>query len=191
MFGELLGDRTQPVQNSQMQKMESIGRLAGGVAHDFNNLLTTIIGYSEMIESSLDPNDDITKHVAEFLLAGTETVLLAEDEDQVRLLIKKILTKKGYHVLEANNGGSVYLKCKGYEKEIHLLLADVMMPVTNGRELHEQIASIRPGIKVLYLSGYTDNAIIQRGVLAEDAAFLQKPFSAADLLRKVRAALER
>lgn len=133
---------------------------------------------------------EIGEHVGESKLGGTEMVLLAEDEDQVRGLATRILKENGYRVLEANNGGDAYLKCKGYEEEIHLLVTDVVMPEMNGKELYELIAPVRPGIKVLYLSGYTDNAIAHRGVLEEGTSFLQKPFRAAELLRKVREALQ-
>jgi two-component system, cell cycle sensor histidine kinase and response regulator CckA len=135
--------------------------------------------------------EDTTAHVSEAPTAGSETILLAEDEDQVRKLAVRILTMNGYRVLEANDGGSAYLKCKEYKKDIDLLLTDVMMPEMNGKRLYEQIAPIRPGIKVLYLSGYTDNAIVHRGVLSPGEAFLQKPFRADDLLNKVREVLDR
>lgn len=134
--------------------------------------------------------DDIIKHAAEIPLGGSETVLLAEDEDQVRKLVARILKQSGYHVLQANNGSEAYLTSKGYERDIHLLLTDVVMPEMNGKELYEKIASMRKGMKVLYLSGYTNDAIAHHGVLNENTAFLQKPFSAVDLLRKVREALD-
>jgi PAS domain S-box-containing protein len=123
-------------------------------------------------------------------VTGRETVLLVEDNDMVRQLGKRILERNGYRVLEAENGGSAYLECKKYEEEIHLLLTDVVMPKMNGNELYEQVASIRPGIKVLYMSGYTDNAIAHRGVLDEGTAFIQKPFKADALLQKVREVLD-
>jgi PAS domain S-box-containing protein len=132
----------------------------------------------------------IAESVAEAPATGTETVLLAEDEDLVRRLAKRILEKSGYRVLETDSGAVAYLKSKKYEKEIDLLLTDVVMPKMNGKELYEQIAPMRPGIKVLYMSGYTENAIAHRGVLDKGTAFIQKPFKAAALLRKVREVLD-
>jgi PAS domain S-box-containing protein len=121
---------------------------------------------------------------------GTEMVLLVEDNELVRSLAKRILGKNGYRVLEAENGGSAFLKCEKYEGDIHLLLTDVVMPEMNGNELYKRIASMRPEIKVLYMSGYTDDAIAHRGVLDESTAFIQKPFKADNLLRKVRQVLD-
>ena len=132
----------------------------------------------------------ITKVEAAVTRGGTETVLLAEDEDKVRKLIKNILETNGYRVLDVNNGSRAYLKCKSYEEDIHLLLTDVVMPEMNGKELYEKIALIRPEIKVLYMSGYTDDIIANRGVLEKGTLFIQKPFQNDALLRKVRGALD-
>ncbi len=121
---------------------------------------------------------------------GSETVLLAEDEHQIRKLIKRMLEKNGYKVLEAENGGSAYLKCKKYEEDIHLLLTDVVMPEMNGNELYEQISTMKPGIKVLYMSGHIENTIVQCNIQKENAAFIQKPFEPKDLINKLREVLE-
>ena len=133
--------------------------------------------------------DEITWRKGDTAAVGTETVLLAEDEQQVRMLATRILEENGYTVLAAGDGDSAHLICNECEKDIHLLLTDVVMPEMNGKDLYDQIALTRPGIKVLYLSGYSDNAIAHHGVLKEGTAFLQKPFKAVDLLRKVRKVL--
>ena len=132
----------------------------------------------------------IAEPVVKAAVACRETVLLVEDEDRVLKLSKRILEKEGYHVLEANNGGVAYLRCKKYEKDIHLLLTDVVMPEINGKELYEQVALMKPGIKVLYMSGYTNDIIAYRGVLEKGTRFIQKPFKPDALLRKVREALD-
>jgi PAS domain S-box-containing protein len=134
--------------------------------------------------------DEIAKPATDAPVFGSETVLLVEDNEMVRHLAKRILEKSGYRVLEAEQGGDAYLQCKAYEKEIHLLLTDVVMPKMSGKELYDQIAPLRPDIKVLYMSGYTDDAIVHRGVLDEGTPFIQKPFKVDALLHKVREVLD-
>ena len=121
---------------------------------------------------------------------GSETVLLVEDEDAVRMLAVRMLSNAGYRVLTAANGGEALLLCESQEAPIHLLVTDVVMPVMNGRALADRLSSITPGMKVLYMSGYTDNAIVHHGVLDADAEFIAKPFSQNELLAKVRAVLD-
>ena len=122
-------------------------------------------------------------------LHGSETILLAEDEEIVRNLAREVLESYGYHVLEAANGGSALLICEQYKETIHLLLTDVIMPEMSGHTLVERLAGLRPQMKVLYMSGYTDSGMAQRGVMAEGAHFIQKPFSPRDLMRKIREVL--
>ena len=122
---------------------------------------------------------------------GTETVLLAEDEQGVRSLAKIVLEAQGYTVLEAQNGGEALLLCERNEGKIHLLVSDVVMPQMSGPQLAERLSRLQPDMKVLYLSGYTDDAIVHHGVLNADTPFLQKPFSPQALARKVREVLER
>jgi len=122
-------------------------------------------------------------------LRGSETILIAEDEDSLRLLMRGILQRHGYKVLEATNGKDALCISERYEGPIHLLLADVVMPQMSGRELAHRITAARPELRVLYISGYTDNAIIHHGVLDPNTAFLQKPFSPDALAKKIRLVL--
>jgi PAS domain S-box-containing protein len=121
---------------------------------------------------------------------GSGTVLLSEDEEMVRRLARQLLEMFGYRVLEAQNGTAALLICEQHPESIDLLLTDVVMPEMSGCELAERVAQLRPDMKVLYMSGYTDNAIVHHGVLDEGAKFIQKPFAAADLIRKVREVLD-
>ena len=103
----------------------------------------------------------------------------------------RILERQGYKVLEASQGLDAFVIAEGYEDPIHLLVTDVVMPEISGRELANHIAEIRPEIKVLYMSGYTDNAIVYHGVLGEGMKFIQKPFTVDGLARKVREVLDK
>ena len=124
-------------------------------------------------------------------LEGTETVLVAEDETALRTLIRETLGGYGYTVLEAGDGKeAAEISCR-YENPIHLLITDVVMPHMSGRELADRVTAARPEARVLYISGYTDDAIIHHGVIGPNTAFLQKPFSPTGLARKVRVILSR
>jgi DNA-binding NtrC family response regulator len=122
--------------------------------------------------------------------SGTETILVVEDEEAIRDITKRILGMAGYTVLTAANASDALLACEAHAREIHLLLTDVVMPQLGGRGLAERLAVLRPGMKVLYMSGYTDDAIAHHGTLAPGTHFIAKPFSAVDLTTKVRAVLE-
>jgi PAS domain S-box-containing protein len=122
-------------------------------------------------------------------LQGTGVILLAEDEHMVRKLAREVLEMCGYKVLEAANGGDALLTCERHKEPIDLLVTDVIMPEMGGRELSSRLGQLRPEMKVLYMSGYTDNAIVHQGVLDEEANFIQKPFSPQTLASKVREVL--
>jgi PAS domain S-box-containing protein len=122
---------------------------------------------------------------------GAETVLLVEDDAGLRELARMILVRRGgYKVLESTGGKEALVFAEQYKGTIHLLLTDVVMPGMSGRELSEELATLRPDLKILYMSGYTDDTVVRHGVLEEGMAFLQKPFSAESLLRKVRDVLD-
>jgi len=121
---------------------------------------------------------------------GTETILLVEDEDAVRALSRHILQSCGYTVLEATNGLEAIRVAEDHKEPIHLVVSDVVMPLLGGRQLAEQLEAMRPGLKILFLSGYTDDAVIRHGILQADFAFLQKPFSPSALAQKVRNVLD-
>jgi CheY-like chemotaxis protein len=120
---------------------------------------------------------------------GTETILLVEDEESVRQLVRDTLESRGYRVLEADSGEAGLAAAEHHKGKIDLVITDVVMPGLGGRELVKQLLLARPGIKVLYLSGYTEDAIVSEGSLEQGTAFLQKPFSLQSLSRKVREVL--
>jgi signal transduction histidine kinase len=124
------------------------------------------------------------------LLPGKETVLLVEDDDQVRSIAGMALEMSGYDVQVAASGGEALLLCERYESKIDLLLTDVVMPRMSGQELSNRLLKLRPGMRVLYMSGYSENAIIHHGVLEEGRDFIEKPFSPEALTRRIREVLD-
>ena len=124
------------------------------------------------------------------LSRGTETVLLVEDDEQVRGVMYAILRRQGYVVLEAQNGGEAILVCEQHEGEIHVLVTDMVLPRMSGRQLAERLRSLRPGLKVLYVSGYVEHGFGRQGGLDASFAFLPKPITPDALARRVREVLD-
>jgi len=141
--------------------------------------------------------DDPLREIKEKVLTveiprGIETILTVEDEEEVRELTGQILAGQGYTVLAAANGEEALKVAREHGTDaIHLLLTDVVMPGMSGRELAKHLALLLPKLKVLYMSGYTDNAIVHHGVLDEEVNYIQKPFTVDALARKVREVLDR
>jgi PAS domain S-box-containing protein len=123
--------------------------------------------------------------------AGRETILLAEDEDDVRALTREVLERQGYRVLEASDGLQALRLYEAEGDRIDLVLSDVVMPRMSGREMVDRVRAIRPDMRVLYMSGYTEDAIVRHGVRDASAVLLGKPFAPADLLAKIREVLDR
>jgi CheY-like chemotaxis protein len=149
---------------------------------------TTFKIYLPSVEADVTPNEPGAANTN--ALSGTETILLVEDEREVRNLVRQILGKSGYVVLVADHGDTAVQICGKYPGKVHLMVTDVVMPGMSGRELAEHVKSSRPDMKVLFVSGYTDDAVIRHGILGTGVAFLQKPFTLDALLRKVRAVLD-
>ncbi len=122
-------------------------------------------------------------------IRGSETVLLVEDEQAIKELAGRILRDQGYNVLEASNGAEALRISREFAGQIHLIVTDVAMPDFSGKALVSQLETTRPGIKALYVSGYTDDSIVHSGILDSHVAFLQKPFTGEGLIRKVREVL--
>ncbi len=118
-----------------------------------------------------------------------ETILLVDDEDYIRELVGAILSVEGYRILDADGGPSALEKGRAYDGEIHLLLTDVMMSPMNGGELARLLVPERPEMRVLYISGYPDDATITAGVSQSSVAFLAKPFTPKALVEKIRSVL--
>ncbi|MGI8401319.1 MAG: ATP-binding protein [Gemmatimonadaceae bacterium] len=123
-------------------------------------------------------------------LSGTETILLVEDDSSVRDLVERVLRSRGYHVLAAQHGGDALQLASHTLRVVDLVLTDVVMPSMSGRELVEALRAGRPALRVLYMSGYTDDEIIRRGLHDPSISFIQKPFTAANLAMQVRKSLD-
>jgi CheY-like chemotaxis protein len=122
--------------------------------------------------------------------SGTETILLVEDDEIVRNFVKNVLADDGYVVLEADRGKTALSICETCTEPIHLLLTDIIMPGMSGGALRDRVVEIRPDIKVLFMSGYTDDSLSISGIIESGVAFLEKPFTPDGLSRKIREVLE-
>jgi PAS domain S-box-containing protein len=123
-------------------------------------------------------------------IVGTETILLVEDEDAVRSLSRRSLERHGFQVTEARNGSEALQVFEQDGEGIDLVVTDVVMPLLNGRELAERIRAVQPGMRILFVSGYTEDEVFRRGIAAEQVPFLQKPFTPSQLVRSVRSLLD-
>jgi len=153
---------------------------------------TTFKIYLPRVASVEEPLPQFATRPAQFqkVEPGTETILLVEDEANLRYLARQYLEKQGYRVIEAADGAVAMQIAVAHEGIIHLLLTDVIMPGMNGRELAQRISEIRPNVKILYMSGYTENVIGHNGTLEAGVRLLQKPFNLRDLKSKVREVLD-
>ncbi|HEV8431166.1 MAG TPA: response regulator [Pyrinomonadaceae bacterium] len=149
---------------------------------------TTLKVYLPQLEGEEQPVERVPAESA--APGGWETILLVEDEDIVRGLARQILEQAGYQVHDASGGEEALRLCRELTEPIHLLLTDVVMPETSGKEIAQRLASLRPEARVLFMSGYTDDAIVHHGVLDSNVEFIQKPFTPVALARKVREVLD-
>ena len=138
-----------------------------------------------------DASANVVESTIDVIESGSETILLVEDEEVVRGLTTNILEGAGYHVIAASGGAEAAKLCADRNEPIDLLLTDVVMPPTSGKEVAEQLTKMQPGLKVLFMSGYTDEAIVHHGVLDANVEFIQKPFTPVGLSKKIREVLDK
>ena len=153
----------------------------------------TVVGRFETQPDSDQHTINVSFSVVEKLgrvAQDRETILLVEDDEVVRKLVSEVLDNEGYRLLEAANGVAALSICAQYEERIHLLLTDVIMPEMSGRALADRLVPQHPEMKVLFMSGYTDDVIADHGVLDAGTAFIQKPFAPDVLAKKVRDVLD-
>jgi len=165
---------------------------SGGYIYVYSELGqgTTFKIYLPRIEEKED--SFLIKNEFSLPLQGNETVLVVEDEPALRELIVRILKDRGYQVFSASNGEeTLKMLQEDLGRKVDLLVTDVVMPSMSGKQLADLLKKSFPGLKTLFISGYTDNAIVHHGVLIEGVDFLQKPFSPETIARKVREVLDR
>jgi CheY-like chemotaxis protein len=149
---------------------------------------TTFKIYLPLVESSMDKGE--CKEVIP-PKRGSETILIAEDNDDVRTLTKQVLSQFGYEVIEAVDGEDAVNQLKKYKDIIRLVVIDVIMPKKSGKEVYDEIRKIIPGIKVLFTSGYTSDIINKKGILEEGVDFISKPLTPYDLLCRIREIIDK
>jgi two-component system, cell cycle sensor histidine kinase and response regulator CckA len=152
-----------------------------GQGTTFKIYLPVVEGETVQVQKEQTASDDLT---------GSETILIVEDEDALRNLARRILELQGYKILDAENGIEALKVSEEYEGQIHLMLTDVVMPKMGGRELKERLHPVRPEMKVVYMSGYPDEAIVHHGVLKPGIEFLHKPLRSESFKRKIREVLD-
>jgi PAS domain S-box-containing protein len=141
---------------------------------------------AEELEMPVVAEDRAPQEASARAVMGNETALLVEDDESVRAVVRRTLEGSGYTVLEAHGAGEAVRLAEQYVGPIHFLITDLIMPETSGRDLAQTVAALRTGIKVLYMSGYSDNAVLRHGMLSPDMDFIAKPFTQEKLLEKVR-----
>jgi CheY-like chemotaxis protein len=144
---------------------------------------STFLVYLPRLDAAVDPLPAPAETAS---LHGSETVLLVEDEDEVRAVVRRVLRRYGYTVLEARNAGEALLLTEQHTGGIDILLTDVVMPGMNGPELARRLQPLRPRMRVLCMSGYTDDAVVRQGQIDRGMGFLQKPITPERLARKLR-----
>ncbi len=149
---------------------------------------TTFKTYLPKVEVDAEPEEKEQAPVDD--PGGSETVLIVEDNDSLRKFTQEVLLRHGYRVLNAENGEDALMVCKEHDGQIDLMITDVVMPKMGGRETADRLQPLYPQMKVIYMSGYTDNAIVRHGILKPGLNFLEKPFTPESLARKVREALD-
>ena len=142
-------------------------------------------------KAGTDIISDTEEQVADGLLQGSETILVVEDDKTLLKMTQKMLEKFGYQILTAQNGIEAVEIFRGHDGPIHLILTDVVMPKMGGLDLTEKIQSEKPEVKVIYMSGYTDRAISDNGLLHKGVEFIEKPFAPKNLALKVREVLDK
>jgi DNA-binding NtrC family response regulator len=123
---------------------------------------------------------------AKKMFTGTGTVLVVDDDAQIRTPVRRTLTQDGFTVLEAASAEEALAICKRHKTPIHLILTDMVLPKMSGFELAEYLKSVHPEVKVLFMSGYTEHSVLEQGILDPDKNFIQKPFALDALIRKTR-----
>lgn len=167
-----------------------IVKQSGGNIHVYSEpgVGTTFMVYLPRVEKEAAPMPEHT--ATDEALKGSETILLVEDEELVRELMVEVLEGRGYELVAAANGAEALAICAQHEGPIRLMVTDVVMPGMSGVELAAQARQVKPDMKVLYLSGYTNSALVAHGALGAEGHFLEKPFEPDDLARKMREILD-
>ena len=161
-----------------------------GKGTTFRVFLPRVEVASRSADAATAPETTVTATGAPLHQSRGETILLVEDAQRVRAVVREILEMQGYEVIEARHGAEALALEAGHEGPIHLLITDVVMPEMSGRELAQRLVPLRPEMNVLYISGYTDDAIVRHGVLEAGMALLPKPFTPDALAAKVREILD-